>query len=61
MAGLRQQVSHPDILVHGATVDADVFRGPRKDYRQKKRNVQEESRWSEDINAEELGGANNSC
>ncbi len=35
MAGLRQEESHPEVEVHGATVDADVCRGPRKDYTSK--------------------------
>mmetsp|Transcript_22814 Transcript_22814/g.32611 ORF Transcript_22814/g.32611 Transcript_22814/m.32611 type:complete len:415 (+) Transcript_22814:104-1348(+) len=35
MAGLRQQESHPEVAAHGATVDADVCRGPRKDYASK--------------------------
>ena len=44
MARLRQQESHPEVVAHGATVDADVCRGRRKGYiskeeeRQKKRN-----------------------
>ena len=35
MAGLRQEESHPDVVAHGATVDADSCRGPRKDYTSK--------------------------
>ena len=35
MAGLNQQESHPDVVAHGATVDADACRGPRKDYTSK--------------------------
>ena len=32
MAGLRQQESNPEVVAHGAKVDADACRGRRKDY-----------------------------
>ncbi len=45
MAGLRQEESHPEVEVLGATVDADVCRGlSTEGLHIKRRRTQEEAR-----------------